>query len=71
MKADFDNETKFPADLLTPADVRRLLGMKGRTSHTLRAYDRRGLLRPIRLNARTLRFDPRDVARFIDEARSR
>lgn len=49
--------------------VTAFLGLRCKTAHTLRAYERRGLLHPIRLTARTLRYDPLEVRALIDSAR--
>ena len=40
------------------------------TNHTLRKIELRGLLHPIRLSARTLRYDIRDIERLIEDARA-
>ncbi len=56
--------------LLTGDEVRQMLGLRTQTNHTLRLLEKRGLLHPIRLNARVVRYDPEDVQRLIDTGRS-
>ena len=58
------------AGLLTPAETLSILGYKTKTNHSLRHLEQRGLLKPIRLSARTLRYDPRDVEKLIDGGRA-
>jgi len=58
------------ASLLTPAEALTILGFRTKTNHTLRHLELRGLLKPIRLSARTLRYDPRDVVKLIEGARA-
>jgi hypothetical protein len=56
------------ATLLTPNEVKTILGLRTRTSHTLRQLEIRGVLRPLRLTRKTLRYRREDVARIIGGA---
>jgi hypothetical protein len=55
------------SELLTPEKVGVLLG--GRHPKTVLLLYRRGDLPGIKLGARTVRFDPRDVQAYIDAHR--
>jgi len=52
--------------LLDRTETNRLLGLKGHTSHTLRAMASRGQLEAVRINSRVLRFRESSVLRLID-----
>jgi hypothetical protein len=65
-----ENLVRSIADLLTPAEAKRRLGLRSRTSHTLRLLELRGLLKPVRLNSRTIRYDPADLEQLIERSRS-
>jgi DNA-binding transcriptional MerR regulator len=54
-----------PAPLLTPEEVRRMLGLRTKTNHTIRAWERRGLLKPVRFNSRVLRYRREDVEALV------
>jgi hypothetical protein len=56
------------SELLTPAEARARLGLRTRTNHTLRGFEKRGLLKPVRLGTRTLRYRPEDIAALIRES---
>ena len=55
--------------LLHPDAVKAALGFLCRTNHPLRSLELRGLLRPVRLGTRTLRYSVEDVRAFIAQAR--
>ena len=55
------------APLLTPEQVAQMLGRHPKTVLNLVA---RGELRAIKLGARTVRFDPADVADYVDAHRT-
>lgn len=55
--------------LLHPDAVKVALGLTCRTNHVLRSLELRGLLRPVRLGARTLRYTVADVRAFIAQAK--
>jgi hypothetical protein len=46
-------------------EVYRLLNLRCRTGHTALSYARRGMIRGIRLNARTMRYSRRSVMELI------
>lgn len=50
--------------LLSPHEAIAALGLRTKTSHTLRNLERRGLLRPVRLSARCVRYHAADVLRL-------
>lgn len=52
-------------ELLTIHDVARVLRVSTRT---VREYVSRGLLRPVRVGPRLVRFMPREIERFISGA---
>jgi|GEM_PF-6586062 len=51
--------------LLSPHEAIAALGLRTKTSHTLRNLERRGLLRPVRLSARCIRYHVADVQRLV------
>jgi hypothetical protein len=52
--------------LLDRTEANRLLGLKGNTTHTLRAMASRGQIEAVRLNARVLRFRESSLLRLIN-----
>jgi hypothetical protein len=61
-----ENLKKFAAAiLLTRADVAKMLNVCG---HSIQRYERRGLLRSIRINRRVVRYKVEDVEAFIQSA---
>ena len=46
--------------------VYELLGLRCKTAHTALSYARKGLIRAIRINARTIRYSKRSVVALID-----
>jgi DNA-binding transcriptional MerR regulator len=53
--------------LLTRLQVAALFGV---TKHTVRMYERRGLLSALRINHRVVRYDPADVQRLLASSRT-
>lgn len=51
--------------LLTREQANALLGLKGKTSHTLRAMAARGQIEAVRLNGRVLRFRESSIIRLV------
>ena len=51
--------------LLTPTDVKEALQLRSQSNHVLRNYEKRGLLHPVRLGKRTLRYTPDDLRACI------
>lgn len=56
-----------PETLLSRADVATLLGV---TKHTIRMYERRGLIRALRINQRTVRYERTAVQALLTSSRS-
>ena len=56
-----------PETLLSRADVASLLGV---TKHTIRMYERRGLIRALRINQRTVRYERTAVQALLTSSRS-
>lgn len=56
-----------PETLLSRADVATLLGV---TKHTIRMYERRGLIRALRINQRTVRYERTAVQALLSSSRS-
>jgi predicted RNA-binding protein YlqC (UPF0109 family) len=52
--------------LLDRDETNRLLGLKGRTAHTLRAMVQRGQLEAVRLNSRVLRYRESSVRALVE-----
>lgn len=66
LKNQAENTATANADrLLTAQETTALLGLKCRTAHTALNYARRGLIRAVRLNARTVRFSEASVRQLI------
>lgn len=56
--------------LLHPNDVKAALGFRCQTNHVLRNLEKRGLLFPVRLGTRTLRYCVADVRAFIAKSKA-
>ena len=64
-------DTNNPPSLLTPKQIRQILGLRGSSNHTLRNWERAGILFPIRINSRTLRYRRCDLEGLVTAARKR
>ena len=57
--------TQTSEELVTRPEASRLLGYRGVTSHTLRRLELRGLLTPLRITPRAIRYRRSDLNRLI------
>ncbi len=53
--------------LLTREQANEMLGLKAKTSHTLRAMAARGQIEAVRLNGRVLRFRESSIRQLIEK----
>jgi hypothetical protein len=58
---------QLPEQLLTRAQVAALFGV---TKHTIRMFERRGLISALRINARLLRYRACDIRKLLDNSQS-
>ena len=54
------------SDLLSSAEAKKFLGFRCKTNHPLRALERKGLLTPVRLNSRALRYRWSDLLKLVE-----
>jgi hypothetical protein len=59
------------SELVTRPQAARLLGYAGKTSHTMRRLELRGLLTPVRITQRAIRYRRADIERLIDTCSGR